>query len=432
MEAQLPAQLSSSPSPAPLASSVWIWLLRGVAVVAVGISAYLAWLALSGATAAGCGHGGSLDCEQVLSSRWSYWAGTPVSLLAVSVWSSILLLSLFAGPRAPQLLRRVAAWLLGVLVAAAFGCAVWFVWLQVAVLHHYCMYCLAVHGCALLGGGLVLLAVRPRIPGAVSAAVVGLLLAAIMPLGQTFFPPEPMYVIDHLPNTEIAEVYTFDGYHLAGEAPSDELPIYQEIFAGEIKFNVRNLPRLGPADAEHVLFKIFDYTCPHCRDLHQHVLSAQEYLNAGGAAPGGAAPGGAARLTVVMLPAPLDEECNDLISPENSTAGACGLARLALIVWKLAPDRFAEYDRWLFEPQTPPTYAAARAKAVELVGEEALAVVERDPALDEQLKLNIEIFAASPAELLPQLMSRNVVLSQQVASTEELLELLDREFGISR
>jgi protein-disulfide isomerase len=229
-----------------------------------------------------------------------------------------------------------------------------------------------------------------------------------------------LYRIDRIADEENIEVYTFDGYHLPGEAAVNEEPIYRELFAGEVRFNVRNLPRLGAADADHVLFKLFDYACPHCRELHHHVVAAQAYLNADGKN----------RLTIVMLPAPVDSECNDEVGPENSVAGACGLARLALIVWKLAPDRFAEYDQWLFASQDHRTYADARAKAVELTGEAALAAVERDPALDEQLKLHIELWKSGPAELIPQLLGRNVVLSQRVESAEELLELLDREFGI--
>jgi protein-disulfide isomerase len=342
-------------------------------------------------------------------------------MLAVSLWASILLVSFFAGPLAPQVLKRLAGWLLLALVAAAVVCALWFVWLQMAVLHHYCTYCLAVHACALVGGVLALLAVRPSLPGGISSAVVGLLLGGLMPLGQMLFPPAPLYRIDRIADEKNIEVYTFDGYHLPGEAAASEEPIYRELFAGEVRFNMHNLPRLGAADADHVLFKIFDYTCPHCRELHHHVLAAQNYLNRDGES----------HVAIVMLPAPLDEECNELIPPENSTAGACGLARLALIVWKLAPQRFAEFDAWLFEPKEPRTYAAARAKAAELLGEEKLAAIERHPALDEQLKLNIELFASSPAELMPQLLGRNVVLSQQVESAEELLELLDREFGIN-
>ena len=60
----------------------WRWILTGLNMLALVLSAILRWYYLKGGSMATCGGGSS--CEQVLNSRWSMIAGMiPVSGLAM-------------------------------------------------------------------------------------------------------------------------------------------------------------------------------------------------------------------------------------------------------------------------------------------------------------------------------------------------------------
>src|SRR5262245_11891016 len=85
----------------------WRCVLTGLSALALALSAYLSWHYLAGASVVGCG--GDSSCDEVLSSRWSAVAGVlPVSSLAAGVYLSILVATLFIGPRAPAPVRRLA------------------------------------------------------------------------------------------------------------------------------------------------------------------------------------------------------------------------------------------------------------------------------------------------------------------------------------
>jgi uncharacterized membrane protein len=68
---------------------LWRWIMFGLNILALAISAILSWHYMNGSSFAGCG-GGS-PCEQVLTSQWSSLGILPVSGLAFGVYLSILI-----------------------------------------------------------------------------------------------------------------------------------------------------------------------------------------------------------------------------------------------------------------------------------------------------------------------------------------------------
>src|SRR6267143_4129610 len=115
--------------------------LRSLMVAAISVSGYLAWTSLSGGSVAGCGP--DSGCDRVLHSRWGYWFGVPVSLLALLVYFSVLWMSLrLGGRRTPEDQRKTWPLLVcaGVLM---IGAAIWFVALQLFVIHSVCPFCMA-------------------------------------------------------------------------------------------------------------------------------------------------------------------------------------------------------------------------------------------------------------------------------------------------
>ena len=59
--------------------------VRLLLIVAFGISAYLAWNSLKGGGVPGCGP--QSDCDKVLSSRWGFLFGLPISVFALPVYA---------------------------------------------------------------------------------------------------------------------------------------------------------------------------------------------------------------------------------------------------------------------------------------------------------------------------------------------------------
>ena len=68
-------------------SDAFLLLTRVLAVIAFVLAGYLAKVSLTGGAIAGCGP--DSGCDQVLHSRWGYWFGIPVSLLAVLLYAAM-------------------------------------------------------------------------------------------------------------------------------------------------------------------------------------------------------------------------------------------------------------------------------------------------------------------------------------------------------
>lgn len=123
--------------------------------------------------------------------------------------------------------------------------------------------------------------------------------------------------------------------------------------------DVTKLPIMGNPDAEHILVEMLDYTCPHCRKLHPHVHDALERYGD--------------QLAFVIIHVPLSKKCNPLIKRDHyKHKNACEYARMALGIWELDREKFAEYHEWLMEEEKPPTTGEAKRRAMDLVGEEVL------------------------------------------------------------
>jgi hypothetical protein len=182
------------------------------------------------------------------------------------------------------------------------------------------------------------------------------------------------------------------------------------------------LPRLGPLENKYVIVELFDYTCTHCRRLHEQLVEARQQLNG--------------QLTIVLVPVPLSQKCNDLMSEENSTSpDACDIAKLSLMIWRLSPDRYEEFHDWMYayEGDKPRFFREARRRVVMITTEDALSAIERDSAFDRQIARHVDMYAESAdsgADLMPQIMTRYKILSGEFESAAELLAAMKEEFGV--
>ena len=181
----------------------WRWILTGLNILALVLSAIMSWHYLTGGSMAGCG-GGS-PCEQVLNSRWSVIAGIlPVSGLAVGVYLAILVATLFTGRATEAPLRRLAWSVMLILAGSVAGSAIWFTIVQKWIIGEFCPYCMTTHITGLVLAALVIWRaisefdvdsarriIRP-LP-AMGKVLIGLVLAGILVVGQVSFTPSAVY-----------------------------------------------------------------------------------------------------------------------------------------------------------------------------------------------------------------------------------------------
>lgn len=358
----------------------WPWwrrALTGLTVLGLALSSYLSWHYLVGGLVIGCG-GGS-PCDQVLNSRWSSVAGVlPVSGLAAGAYLAMLMAGFFIGPGAEASVRRLAWRAMLGLAGAAAGSAVWFIILQKWFIGSFCPYCMATHLTSLLLAALTIWqapkqleagsnddAVSKSAPAPISPkrvirrmpafglALLGLVLAGIMAACQVHFKPPAVY--------------------RDGEAKNNPPVI-----------DPRNAPMIGSPDAPVLVNLLFDYKCPHCQQLHFMLAEVVRRYQG--------------KLAFVLYPTPLNPACNPYIPREvEEFKGSCELAKIALAVWVAKREAFSAFDLWMFSLDSgdfwrPRTLDAARAKAVELVGQAKFDAAQSDPWIDQYLQTAIRIY----------------------------------------
>ncbi len=106
----------------------------GLALVGMGIAAYLTYVHYSGAAIA-CSTGG---CERVQTSSYAELAGIPVAVIGLVGYFLILLSAFAAG--------EVGAVAAAALTVGGFAFAVYLIYVQVALIEAFCIWCLASDG----------------------------------------------------------------------------------------------------------------------------------------------------------------------------------------------------------------------------------------------------------------------------------------------
>ncbi len=221
----------------------------------------------------------------------------------------------------------------------------------------------------------------------------------------------------------------------ANEEPaSEEPPAVQEdsqrtrevkLLNGRLKFNIYDEAVLGSPEAEHVVVELMDYTCPHCRKMHEHLREARERYGE--------------QLAIVIMPMPLELECNKrLPATDPSHRGSCKISKLALAVAAIDRNKFIDYHNFLLaDPDKTPTAAQAVSRAFQLVNRTKLREQTTDPNLDVRLQKYINLFNALTAQHrgkssfgLPVQIVGDTVLSGGEMTSEELFEAWEKACGV--
>lgn len=128
--------------------TIFLWIIACVALAGLADATYLTAAHLSGVTSL-CGE--SLGCSEVLGSAYASFRGVPTAafgMLGYFVAFSAAILALFG--------YRWARGFLIAVVAIMFAATLWFLYLQAAVLHAFCPFCLLSAAFTFCMAGLVL------------------------------------------------------------------------------------------------------------------------------------------------------------------------------------------------------------------------------------------------------------------------------------
>lgn len=209
-----------------LPSQFLIAMLAIPMVIALGISGYLTYASLTASEIAGCGGGSLFDCGHVLNSKWSKFAGFPVSGLAVVTYLGMISASVFVFNQKLSSHFRTWAWtaVTGLAIAASFAAA-YFIFLQVVVLQHLCWYCLVAHTCGIIIATTAIYRHKismPKLSGMTSAVAMGLAVLITVQL-NTEEPPK-FKIESYNPDLAQANIRTMTSSPSgSAAAPGDDL-----------------------------------------------------------------------------------------------------------------------------------------------------------------------------------------------------------------
>jgi protein-disulfide isomerase len=347
---------------------------------------------LSGSELVGCGAGSA--CDSVLGGRWSKLFGIfPISGIAAGAYLAFLLAVTVFLLSKDEGLKDMSSKALLLISGAIIGSAVWFVGLQIIAEGEFCKYCMTTHAlgivCAVLTASGLLRGTRSG--GGWMAVGAGL--AALLAALQVLTVPDSVY-------------QEGTGEEVFPLISSDEAPV------------------IGNPEAEYVIDLLYDYQCSHCRTVHEQLPEVIRQFDG--------------RVAFVLCPCPLSPKCNPYVPREETRfEGSCDLARLALAVYELEPEAFADFDGWLFgageSAWRPRATAAVRERAASIVGKDKLEALLPDASLSESIRRAADLFGRTSTRSsagIPRFVFGDRWVVPSADTAEDLAKILSEQFGI--
>ena len=377
------------------------WLNRLLFMLALGglaLNLLLWFRSMIDGGIVGCGGGSA--CAELLSSRWSQVFGMPITAFGTLIYLALMVsLSLTNRP------------LINPILGVILGAAAWFVFVQMVLLGRYCPWCMATHG---IGVCVAVLGLQREIKAddteSVWMTAGGIATSVMLGLG---------FLQYYGPVTDTSRMDDVQGLS-AAESPE----IYSRgdgrkvVFADRQRtYNVSLLPHLGPEDAKCVMVEYFDYGCPSCRVM-------RGFLNALMAKH-------PADICLVILPVPLERSCNFSLSEKDEEfPGSCKLTKLALVLWRTHPDKFAKFHHSLLDGASTDE---ASAKVLELMAPSEMFAAMRDPWIEELIQANVNDYAAfsvSTKKLPKLLITGTRILHGLPSGEEDFIRVMEKELAL--
>jgi len=379
--------------------SAWRWVLLVLNIIALVVSTILCWHYLNGGAIIGCD--GSGACEQVLGSQWSLIAGrVPVSGLAMGVYLVVFIASAYIGPDTEAPIQRLAWAVLLILAGSITSMAIWFIIVQKWIIGEFCPYCMTEHITGMLMSIIIIrqavASKQIRLLRTIGLIVSGLALAGILVASQVIFTPPAVYR---------------DGNSL------DNLPT----------MSYQNAPMIGSPDAPYVIKVLFDYQCPHCQKLH---FMLNNVVNRYGG-----------KLAFALCPTPLNTKCNPYIPHDvDAFKNSCELAQIGMAVWVAKRGVYPDFDNWMFSSDYGDSWhsrglEAAKAKAVELVGQAKFDAALSDPWIGQYIQTCIQMYgqtAQSGRGGVPKLIYGSHWVIPELTNADDLVSILQESLAVPK
>jgi uncharacterized membrane protein len=403
----------------------WPWWRRILTLLnigALGLSVILSLHFLKGGPMVGCG-GGS-PCEHVLHSQWSMIAGIlPVSGLAVGVYLAMLVAGFFIVPPTEAPIRRQAWGVMLILAGSVAGSAIWFTIIQKWVIGDFCPYCMTMHTTGLLLAALVIwraISESDCLPGAIPFMNQGMV--------KNVSPTIPKHIIRPLHALGLVLIgLVLAGILAAFQAGFSPPVVYRD---GVSKDNLPAMdyhtgPIVGSPDAPYIVILLFDYQCSHCQQIHFLLEEAVRRYNG--------------TLAFALCPSPLNLQCNPYIPRDaDEFRNSCELTRIALTVWRAKKEVFPAFENWMFtfesgERWLPRSLEAARAKALEIVGQKKFEATCTDLWIGQYLQTCIRTFGQTIQNGkggVPKLIFGSRWVIPEPHNTDDLVMILQKSLAV--
>lgn len=302
------------------------------------------------------------------------------------------------------------------------GAALWFIFIQLAIVHRFCGYCNAVHLLGVLGFMFAMPWLgRVEHEFFAAAAIAGVCLAVLI-VGQ-FVLPYREYAVARVASVEagtsaaspetVIEAGNLTNHTSPVAIDRSLLPHRIALLDGRVRLDTRQWPVVGSPQGKRLAAFVFDYTCDACRVVHQIVNETVEADR---------------ELSILFIPLPQHPGCNAEIKEIHAGREfACQYARLTIALWHLCPDEFSEFDRFLATRDKPPPLGLAIERARELV---SLAINPHQPdeKIDQMIGRSVGIYRSLPVKKIPSLLLPHGQVAGQLRSVAEFKALLEREF----
>jgi protein-disulfide isomerase len=314
-------------------------------------------------------------------------------------------------------IQQFATFCLIALSLFGIGSIAWFVILQIAVIKKICLYCMTDH---LLGAAafiLTLWALRSQGLKWFKAGIpAGLGLTAFIAI-HILCPPMLMDIHGQEPATGKAtapEATTTANLQIGSNAKSRDV----SVFNGEIKFDIYKVPVLGNREAPHIMLELFDYSCKHCRLLHEQMEQAVKRY-------------GEDQVCLVVLPAPMNPDCNKHIKNRHPAHRyACAYAQYGLAVNAVDPSKFEAFHNWMMTGEYPPLLSEVRKKGSELVGKEAFDAAVKGQRVTDWISDGVALFNYFGGNSIPKLVTDKRSANIQPTTLQNLIIGLDQMTGL--
>ena len=192
---------------------------------------------------------------------------------------------------------------------------------------------------------------------------------------------------------------------------------FVRFFPNAPALDVSQRPVVGDRHAPHLIMKIMDYTCKHCRELHTHLEAVRRRYGD--------------QIAFVIVPIALSTKCNKYVKKQHKDhEQACRYVQLALGVWQAEDGKFSIFHDYLMANKHIPPLGEAAEFAKDLVGDKTLRRNIKSPIVLDIMQEHHDWMQFYVSKGLPTMFVGNHRLQGIPQSNQELFNQLEKLLSI--